>query len=351
VDLTVKIQKKLGAFFLDADFTIQGDKVGVFGPSGGGKSTLMSMIAGLRNPNQGFISLDGETLFDSSHGVHVPPEHRRIGMVFQRPHLFPHLSVKSNLLYGYKRCESKDRRITLDSVVDTMQIGHLLDRGIRHLSGGEMQRIAIGRAVLSNPRLLLMDEPLSAVDDSLKFQIISYLKDTCDIFKIPYLFISHALLEMRIMASKVLTVADGRVTGLVTAENLARGQMDASTRYINLLQLTEPRLINDVYAYRWGDQELLIYGDSRLSETLFELSATDIILFKRHPEAVSARNLLKAKVSGVFNAGTLIGVELKCGSELLVAEITKKAADELEIKEGSEVYAAIKAVAFRKIGL
>ena len=123
MDLVVKVKKRFSAFFLDADFTIQGDEIGVFGPSGGGKSTLVSLIAGLRHPDQGFISLDGETLFDSSRGLHMPPERRRIGMVFQRPHLFPHLSVKSNLLYGYKRCDTEYRKITLDSVVDVMQIG------------------------------------------------------------------------------------------------------------------------------------------------------------------------------------------------------------------------------------
>ncbi len=335
---------------MDVDFTVQGDKLGLFGPSGGGKSTLVSLIAGLRNPDQGYIILDGQTLFDSSRGTHIPPEHRRIGMVFQKAHLFPHLNVRHNLLYGYKRCENKDRKVTFDSVVEVMQIRHLLDRGIKHLSGGEKQRVAIGRAVLSSPRLLLMDEPLSAVDDSLKFQIITYLKDTCEIFNIPYLFISHALLEMRVMTNQVLTVVDGSVTGQTTPETIARDRTDDRTRYTNLLRLTAPRSLHDVYAYHWGDQELFVSSDSLLDETLFEVSSTDIILFKRHPEAVSARNLLQARVSNIFERGALIGVEMKCGSETLVAEITRRALDELEIEEGSEVYAAIKAVAFRKLG-
>lgn len=350
MELTVKVQKQFDAFTLDANFTIQGDRIGVFGPSGSGKSTLVSLIAGLRHPDRGFISLDGETLFDSGRRLHVPPEHRRIGMVFQRPHLFPHLSVRSNLLYGYKRCDLRYRKITLDTLVNVMQIGHLLDRGVRHLSGGEKQRVAIGRAVLSNPRLLLMDEPLSAVDDSLKFQIISYLKDTCDIFGIPYLFISHALLEMRVMTNRVLTIEDGRVTGQVTAEDLARERMKDATGYTNLLRLTAPRRINDLYAYRWGDQELFVPSDSSLPDTLFEVSSTDIILFKRHPEAISARNLLKGTVVDIFDTGTRIGVELKCGDGRLIAEIVKEAANELELAKGVEIYAAIKAVAFRRLG-
>ncbi len=351
MELTVRIRKQFGTFHLDADFQIQGNKIGVFGPSGGGKSTLVSLIAGLRHPDEGVIVLDGEPLFDSSRRVHIPVEHRRIGMVFQKAHLFPHLSVRNNLLYGFKRCEARDRQITFDSVVEVMQIKHLLSRGIKHLSGGEKQRVAIGRAVLSNPRLLLMDEPLSAVDESLKFQIMTYLKDTCDVFKVPYLFISHALLEMRVMTDNVLTMESGFVTGQTTAENLARNIVsEDQARYVNLLRLTAPRPVHDIYAYRWGDQELFISTGSLLDETLFEVSSTDIILFKRHPEAVSARNLLRAEVAAIFDRGALIGVELKCGSETLVAEITKRALHELQIKQRSEVYAAIKAVAFRKLG-
>jgi molybdate transport system ATP-binding protein len=350
VDLTVKVQKNLGGFSLDADFTVQGDKIGVFGPSGGGKSTLVSLIAGLQHPDRGLITLDDETLFDSNRRHHMPPEHRRIGMVFQRPHLFPHMSVKSNLLYGYRRCDSKHRKITLDTLVEVMQMEHLLSRGVRYLSGGEKQRVAIGRAVLSNPRLLLMDEPLSALDDTLKFQIIPFLRNACEAFAIPYLFISHSLTEMRIMTDKVLAVADGRVTEQVTAEDLARERMKDEAGYVNLLRLSAPRRINALYAYRWGDQELLVSGDSPLAEPLFELSSTDLILFKRHSEAISARNLLKARVVSVFDTGARTGVELKCGTGRLVAEIVKEAADELEIEEGAEIFVAIKAVAFKRLG-
>ena len=350
MELTVKAEKHFSTFSLDADFAIQGDRIGVFGPSGGGKSTLVSLIAGLQYPDKGFISLDGEILFDSGQGIHVHPEHRRIGIVFQRPYLFPHLSVRSNLLYGYKRCDAGYRKITLDKLVHVMQIEHLLDRGVRYLSGGEKQRVAIGRAVLSNPRLLLMDEPLSAVDENLKFQIISYLKDTCEAFRIPYLFISHALLEMRLMTDRVLTVENGRVTEQVTAEDLARNRMKDAAGYINILRLREPRHLKGVYVYRWGDQELYVSTGSTSPETLFELLSTDIILFKRHPEAISARNLIKATVSSVFDTGERIGVELKCGSECLVAEIVQEAADELEVKEGAEIYAAMKAVAFKRLG-
>ena len=350
MELRVTARKRLGSFSLDVDFAIQGERIGVFGPSGGGKSTLVSLISGLLHPDHGLIEVDGETLCDTEKGINVPIEHRRVGMVFQRPHLFPHLSVKGNLLYGYKRCAREFRKIRLDHLVEVLQIGHLLQRGVKNLSGGEKQRIAIGRAVLSNPRMLLMDEPLSALDDTLKFQIIPFLKTVCETFGIPFIFISHSLTEMRIMTDQVLKVVEGRIGGRMTAEALARASMgDQGQSYLNLLHLKTPRVINDVYAYSWGGNELIIAGGGE-EDALYELPASDIILFKRHPEAISARNLLECRVTDVFETGRRIGVELACGGEQLVAAVVKEAIEELEIARGAEVYAAIKATAFRRLG-
>lgn len=345
------VQKRFAGFLLDADFIVQGERIGVFGPSGGGKSTLVGLVAGLVRPDKGSIILDGETLFNSSTGVNVRTEHRRMGMVFQRPSLFPHLSVKGNLLYGYKRCARENRKIGFNDVVTVLKIAHLLDRGVKHLSGGEKQRVAIGRAVLGNPRLLLLDEPLSALDDNLKFQIAPFLKNVCETFRIPYLFISHSLLEMRVMTDHVLHVAGGRVVEQTTPEVLVRARMgENTTGYMNLLRLSRPREADALYAYAWGDQELHISSGDDREEGLFELSSTDIILFKSHPEAVSARNLLKCTVVDTFQAGNRIGVDLDCSGGRLVAEVSRQAADELGIRAGSEVYAAIKATAFRKLG-
>lgn len=350
MELKFAVQKKLDKFFLDMDFTVEGDRIGIFGPSGCGKSTLVGLIAGLHHPDRGRILINDEPVFDSAEKVNIPTEHRRIGMVFQRPHLFPHLSVKANLLYGYKRCAAGERKITLENLVDVLQIGDLLNRGVNNLSGGEKQRVAIGRAVLSNPRMLIMDEPLSALDDSLKFQIIPFLKKSCEAFSIPYLFISHSLTEMRIMTEQVLSIGEGRVAGQMTAEELAREAMGKGpTPYVNLLHLKGPRRRDGMSAYRWGDIEFLISGDGR-EETLYELSSTDIILFKRNPEAISARNLLRCRVSEMFEAGNRIGVVLMCGGEKLVAVIMRESVNDLDIKEGVEVFAAIKATAFRELG-
>jgi len=350
MDLKVDVKKNYGAFSLDMNFVIHGDRVGLFGPSGSGKSSLVGLISGLREPENGMIILDDETLFNSGNGVDMPSEHRRIGMVFQRPHLFPHLSVKGNLLYGFKRCSPDGRRITPDSVTEVLQLNHLLERGIRNLSGGEQQRVAIGRAVLSNPRLLIMDEPLSALDDRLKFQIIPFLRGVCDTFKIPYLFISHSLLEMRVMADQTLVIADGRIVDQTTTENLARGLMgESDAGYINLIRVRRSRRLDGLCAYKWGRQELLISSQNDQAEGLFELSSREIILFKRHPEAISARNLLECRVADIFEAGQRIGVEMDCGGERLIAEVVKEAANELSIRKGGEIFAAIKASAFRRL--
>jgi molybdate transport system ATP-binding protein len=343
-------QKKLGDFFLDMDFTMEGERIGIFGPSGCGKSTLVGLIAGLLRPDRGHILINGQPVFDSGKKVNIPAEHRRIGMVFQHPHLFPHLSVKANLLYGYRRCAPENRKITLKNLVDVLQIGDLLDRGVNNLSGGEKQRVAIGRALLSNPRILIMDEPLSAVDDSLKFQIIPFFQKSCEAFAIPYLFISHSLTEMRIMAERILNVTDGRMAGQMTAEELARNLMGRGPiPYTNLLKLKKARCLDGLSAYNFGDSELLISGNGR-EDALYELLSTDIILFKRHPEAISARNLLKCLVGEVFQAGSRKGVELLRGHEKLVAEIVKESVQELDIREGTEIFAAIKATAFRQLG-
>ena len=351
MELRMAVQKRFGAFFLDVDVTVSGERIGIFGPSGGGKSTLVGLVAGLIRPDRGRIVLGEETLFDSSVGRSVSPDRRRMGMVFQRPSLFPHLSVKGNLLYGFRRCQAEYRKIAFEDVVEVLKIGGLLDRGVKHLSGGEKQRVAIGRAVLGNPRLLLLDEPLSALDDNLKLQIVPFLRNACETFRIPYLFISHSLLEMRLMTDKVLRVVDGRVVEQTTAEALARRQMGAAgAGYVNLLHLPAPIPTGGLYAYKWGEQQLLISSVNDQQEALFELSSTDIILFKGRPEAISARNLLECTVINVFPAGNRVGLDLDCRGGKLVAEVVDQAAHELDIRPGSQLFAAIKAAAFKKLG-
>ncbi|HEX9022668.1 MAG TPA: molybdenum ABC transporter ATP-binding protein [Geobacteraceae bacterium] len=351
MELKVSVAKRFASFAMNVEFAVSGERIGLFGASGSGKSTLVGMLAGLITPDGGEISLAGECLFSSVRRVNVPPERRRIAIVFQQASLFPHLSVKSNLLYGYRRLAPQNRATDFGRLVEVLGLEKLLERGVGNLSGGEKQRVSLGRAIMSSPRLLLMDEPLSALDDHLKHQIIPYLKSVSENFAIPYFFISHSLVEMRLMADEVLVVSGGGISAKTTAEQLARDMMGQSPiGYINLIKVTQPRRLEGITAYRWGSGELFISTGGGPEEALFELSSRDIILCKQHPEAISARNLLTCAVVNTFVSGNRVGVELECGGERLMAEVVGQAAKELSIKPGCELFAAIKASAFRRLG-
>ena len=351
MQLSMSVCKRFDTFTLTSDFKVSGDRVGIFGVSGSGKSTLVNLIAGLLAPESGEIFLNGECLFSSTRKINLRPEQRRIAMVFQQHCLFPHLNVKKNLQYGFKRCPAEYRTVNFDTLVAVLKLEGLLNRGVTHLSGGEKQRVALGRAILANPRLLLMDEPLSALDDSLRFQIIPYLKSVSGQFGIPYLFISHSIVEMRLMSDTVLFFENGAMIEQSSSEQLARNRMgDSPVGYINLLELSGMTKRDGMCAYRWKDNELLLSSGLHDSISgLFELSSKDIVLFKKHPDAISARNLLECKVVDVFSSGSKLGVELQLGKGTLVSEIVPAAARELQIELGSVIYAAIKASAFRSL--
>ena len=349
--LTLDIEKKLGTFSLRVKTNISGERIGIFGESGSGKSTLVHLISGLLQPDRGEIVLDDECLFSSHKKINIAPEERRIAIVFQQAMLFPHLSVKANLLYGYKRCRPENRGIRPEALIELLKLQPLLQRGVENLSGGEKQRVALGRAVLANPRLLLMDEPLSALDDTLRFQIIPYLRSVSEEFRIPYLFISHSLTEMQLMTDRILAVNNGQISEETTPEQLARNWMAHSQKgYLNLLRLADPAHEHGLFSYQWGDNTLLISDGEAAGESLFELSSREIILFKKHPEAISARNLLECRVAEMFESDGRVGIVLSVGGQQLVAEIVRLAADELTITTGSTLFAAIKASSFRKLG-
>ncbi|MDO3378659.1 molybdenum ABC transporter ATP-binding protein [Geoalkalibacter halelectricus] len=345
--LEVSVRKRYQGFSLNADFAVEGRRIGVFGPSGSGKSTLMNLLAGLVSADEGHIRLDGATLYDGARGIAVAPERRRIAVVFQHAHLFPHLSVRANLLYGYKRLARKERCVDPGALYEVLNLGPLLERGVTRLSGGERQRVALGRAVLAHPRLILMDEPVTGLDDGLKYQVLPYLKKTFAEFGIPLIFVSHSLNEMRLMTEQVLEFQGGRLVSQSSAEELARRRMaESPAGYINLLRLEDRRAQEDLWNYRWGEHRLILTSDGA---QVFELSSKDISLFKRHPAAASARNILPCRVVDTFAAGNRVGVDLACGGAKLVSQVVHEAARELELRPGAEVFAIIKASAFRPL--
>ena len=348
--LTVELMKSFGKFELATGFAVEGNRIGIFGPSGSGKSTLGSLLAGLQEPDAGSIQLDGKTLYCSEQRINLPPEKRRVAVVFQHAHLFPHLNVQNNLLYGFRRTRPERRQLKLSDVASALDITRLLQRQVGQLSGGEKQRVALGRALLACPDLLILDEPLSALDRNLKEQIIPYLRKTLRRFAIPYLYISHSLSEMRLLTDQVLHVNAGQLQQCTDAETLARQRMTSNRHgYMNHLQLTEPREVGSMLGYRWGENELLLTDHLQPTAGLFELSSKDVLLFKNHPQALSARNLLTARITELIAQGGAVGVKLNCNGQELVAQVVREAAAELNMNVGMTVYAAIKASAFRRL--
>lgn len=349
MELKIQAHKSFQGFELCIDSTLSGERIGIFGPSGGGKSTLVRLIAGLERPESGEICLDGEILFSSSRKIHLPPEKRRIAVVFQDARLFPHLSVRDNLLYGQKRGPRRAERIDFTSLARLLRLEEIMERGVDHLSGGEKQRVALGRAILSAPRLLLMDEPLSALDDHMRYQIIPYLRSVSEEFGIPYLFISHSLLEMRLMTDAAIVVDGGRVAPQRRIETLARtrGAADRSG-YVNLLHLNNGRPHDGLYRYPFGAGELALW-DGGEGEAHFELAAREIMLLRGRPDALSARNLLECTIVEIFALEERIGIDLDYGGARLVATIVEQAARELRLEVGEKICAVIKASAFRRL--
>ncbi len=210
-----------GEFRLDASAQIAGGVTGICGPSGSGKSTLLLLIAGLLKPQAGSLHFGDEMLVDRARRMFVPAWRRHFGLVFQDGQLFPHMSVRDNLLYGHARLAAEGRLFLLDTVLQLLEIGHLLDRRPAMLSGGERQRVALGRALLYSPRLLLLDEPLSSLDDRLKQQILPFLRRVKDETRIPMLYVTHARAEVDFLADRVLLMDRGRLAPESRASNTA----------------------------------------------------------------------------------------------------------------------------------
>jgi molybdate transport system ATP-binding protein len=211
MSLTVRIRHPLGRITLDADFHAEGGLTALLGPSGAGKTSLLNAIAGLLRPAEGVITVDADVLLDTKAGIAVPPPRRRIGYMFQEPRLFPHLNVRHNLMYGRRFATS--RTIAESDVVELLGLGALLSRSPGQLSGGEKQRVALGRALLSGPRLLLLDEPLASVDARRKDEILPYLDRLRAELSLPTVYVTHNVDEVLSRADRVLHVDEGVVRG------------------------------------------------------------------------------------------------------------------------------------------
>lgn len=343
-----------GGFRLDAAFELNHTVTSLFGPSGGGKTTVLRVVAGLLPPEEGVVQLGQRTLVDTTRRVFLAPEKRHVGVVFQNLRLFPHLSVEGNLRYGARFGRGGKREVRFERVVEVLEIGGLLKRHPKSLSGGERQRVALGRALLSDPELLLMDEPLAALDEALKARILAYLERVIQEWNIPTVFVTHSQAEVRRLADWVIVMENGRVVSSGTPEEgLSRPEplgWKNSMGPVNLLRVEYVAFHQNHVHGRVGDQMFYIPAESppKGSPLLVAFQPADVALARADVQGLSVRNHIRGHVCQVVPVGQAVFVAIDIG-QIFWAEVTQEAAAELEIRPGSEVTCLLKAYKLRLV--
>ncbi|WP_456026839.1 molybdenum ABC transporter ATP-binding protein [Pseudomonas capeferrum] len=355
--IEVRLQLNYPGFALKVDLKLPGRGVtALYGHSGSGKTTCLRCIAGLERAEDGFVQVNDQVWQDSRNGLFVPPHKRALGYVFQEASLFPHLSVRANLEFGFKRIARQQRRVDMAHATELLGIAHLLDRHPQHLSGGERQRIGIARALLTSPQLLLMDEPLAALDSKRKSEILPYLERLHDELDIPVLYVSHAQDEVARLADHIVLLSDGQAlaSGPI-GETLARldlpmalgddagvvinGSVSAYDAHYHLLTLQLP---DSALSMRVAHAPLALGKQLRI-----KVQARDVSLSLQAQEPSSILNRLPVTVTGEIcadnNAHVL--VRLDAGGTPLLARITRFSRDQLQLHPGQALWAQIKAVA------
>jgi len=352
--LSVSVTHRLGGFTLDAAFESAGGLTALFGRSGAGKTSLINAIAGLYRPDRGRIAIDDTVLTDTVSGVFVPAHRRRVGYVFQEGRLFPHLNVRQNLVYGRWFAGSAGGG-ELDQVVELLGIGHLLARRPANLSGGEKQRVAIGRALLANPRLLVMDEPLASLDESRRAEIFPYIERLRDETRVPIVYVSHSIPEVARLATTLVVLSEGKVAAVgPTAEIMGR---------IDLFPLTGRAEAGAILATRVAGHDsefgLTILraaaGELRVpfvnlplgAMLRLRIRARDVMIALAPPEGLSALNVLPGTVAEIgAGDGPIVQIRLDCAGEALIARLTRRSVETLGLLPGKKVHAVIKSIAF-----
>lgn len=354
--LIVNVRHRQGNFSLDADFSSGHGVTAIFGRSGSGKTSIIRIIAGLTRPDHGRVELDGEVLADTTRGIFTPGYRRGFGYIFQESRLFPHMTVRQNLDYGRRFARSRAARQPVDSglVVDMLGIGALLDRHPEKLSGGEKQRVAIGRALLCSPRLLLMDEPLAALDDARKAEILPYIERLRDDTKIPVVYVSHSVSEVARLADKVIVMKDGRIETSGPAndvlgqaafsDNLDRkntgsivsGHVDNSAAIPGLVTV---RLVRNI---------LLVPGGEMPSgkAVRVHIPARDVMLATARPEGISALNIFEGQILSIDGDDhDMVQIAVDCGGDTITSRITIHSRERLGLEPGKTVFAIVKTAA------
>jgi molybdate transport system ATP-binding protein len=350
--LEVSVHHTFAGFTLDAAFRAPPGVTVLFGRSGSGKTTIVNAVAGLLTPDAGRIASGDWTLLDTEQGIRLKPHRRRLGYIFQEGRLFPHLTVRQNLAYGAWFAPKDAPREDMGHVVDLLGIGHLQDRQPGALSGGEKQRVAIGRALLSAPRLILADEPLAALDEARKSEILPYFEQLRDSVKVPILYVSHSAPEVARLATTVVALDAGRV---VAQGPVAEVLSDPLVLPAGVRQAGAVLTAMVAQHHEDGLTELDANGVPLFLPRVAQapgkiirvrIAAHEVILARAKPNAVSALNILPGTVTEVRSGdgpGAIVVLDTVAGR--LLARITLRSAEALELKPGLEVHAIMKSVA------
>lgn len=355
--IEVDIEKSLATFTLNVRFAVPSAGITtLFGRSGSGKTSIVNALAGLLKPDRGRIAVRGDVLFNSSAGVNLPPEKRRLGYVFQDGRLFPHYSVKGNLLYG-----ARGGAADFGQVVELLGLAKLLARRPGDLSGGEKQRVAIGRALLASPRLLLMDEPLAALDAARKAEILPFIARLRDELRLPIVYVSHAMEEVVQLADTLALVDDGRIAAVGSVEELTSridlrpltGRFEAGSVLRTVLRGQDASYGLSELAFP-GGRLRVPHVDMPLGTVLrLRIHARDVVLANAPVTGLSIRNAFAGKVVEIApDPGPLVDLRIDIGTPsepvMLWARVTRRALHELKLQPGSPVYALVKTVALNR---
>lgn len=359
--IEVDVEQQLGTFHLSAAFRAEAPIVGLFGRSGAGKTSVVNAIAGIATPVRGSISINGKCLFDSARGIDLPPEARRVGYVFQDALLFPHLDVKANLLYGQRLRPLAEHFIDQKRVIELLGIGSLLARRPMALSGGEKQRVAIGRALLAQPRIMLFDEPLASLDASRKAEILAYIERLRDELRIPMVYVSHSVPEIARLADTVVLLSEGRCVAVGEAGQVLRqAELDAAADLDEVGSLIETRVVqHDVderlttLAFDGGKLIVPLLAEAPGDRVRAIIRARDVSLAVRSPTEISILNILPGRVTAIRGDGgdPTVDVVLSVGAATLTARITRRSLRELHLHVGQDAYALVKAVSINQPGV
>lgn len=348
--LSVQLHHRLGAFELSAQFETHDGVIAICGRSGAGKTTVVHALAGLMIPQQGYIRIGERVLLDTQKRINVPVHRRRLGYVFQEARLFPHLSVRSNLLYGRLFTPRAERKTRLDDVVEILGIGHLLARRPTALSGGERQRVAIGRALMADPRILLMDEPLASLDRARKEEVLPFIERLRDELRMPIVYVSHSVEEVARIAAEIVFMADGRVAAFGPASRLL-GRRDLFPDYRGLesesafaCTIAMQDSANRVSELRspLGRLRVPMLAERLGRRVTVRIRAEDVMLATLAPREVSALNVLPGAIAAINSAdGQMVEIVVACGDGDLPVKMPIASAIRLGVEPGMQVHAVI----------